>query len=80
MLPNFAGGLTGSVFADGYTGMASKGTATWASPAGPQTATQAGFGTVAGGGGRGTRVTYGVLSAGAISLGLLVFIWWSLPR
>jgi hypothetical protein len=78
-LPNLAGGLGGSVFAGGYTQMASNGTATWASPQGPQTATQAGFGTVAGGGGT-SRVTHGVLSAGAISLALLVFIWWSLPR
>lgn len=72
-------GLNASVFAGGYTDMASRGTATWASPAGPQTATQAGFGTVAGGGGA-SRVTHGVLSAGAIALGLLIFIWWSLPR
>jgi len=78
-LPNFAPGLSASVFAGGYTGMASKGTATWASPQGPQTATQAGFGTVAGGGGM-SRVTTGILSAGSISLGLLIFIWWSLPR
>lgn len=64
----------------GYTNMASKGTATWASPAGPQTATQAGFGTIAGGGGRAGRVTMGILSIGAISLGALIWIWWSLPR
>jgi hypothetical protein len=81
MLPNMASGLGASVFAGGYTVGASNGTATWASPQGPQTATEAGFGTVAGGGGGPVhRVTYGVLSAGAISLGLLIFIWWSLPR
>jgi hypothetical protein len=80
-MPNLAPGLGASVFAGGYTNMASKGTSTWASPQGPQTATQAGFGTVAGGGGGGaSRVTHGVLSAGAISLGLLIFIWWSLPH
>jgi hypothetical protein len=73
-------GLGASVFAGGYTDMASKGTATWASPAGPRTATQAGFGTVAGGGGGASRVTHGVLSAGSVSLALLIFIWWSLPR
>ncbi len=77
-MPNLAPGLNASVFAGGYTSMASKGTATWASPQGPQSATQAGFGTTAGGGV--SRVTHGVLSAGAISLGLLIFIWWSLPR
>ena len=63
----------------GYTRQASKGTATWASPQAPQTATQAGFGTVAGNGAP-SRVTTGVLSAGAVSLALLIFIWWSLPR
>ena len=73
-------GLNASVFAGGYTNMASKGTATWASPQGPQTATQAGFGTIAGGGGDRSRVTTGVLSAGAISLAALVWLWWSLPR
>jgi len=80
-MPNLAPGLSATVFSGGYTNMASKGTATWASPQAPQTATQAGFGTVAGGGGGNvSRVTHGVLSAGAISLGLLIFIWWSLPR
>lgn len=80
-MPNFAPGLTGSVFTGGYTSMASRGTAAGASPQGPATAAVAGFGTIAGGGG-GTvsRVTHGVLSAGSISLALLVFIWWSLPR
>ena len=79
-LPNMAPGLSASVFAGGYTQMSSKGTATWASPQGPQSATEAGFGTVAGGGGPVSRVTHGVLSAGAVSLALLIFIWWSLPR
>jgi hypothetical protein len=80
-IPNLAPGLGASVFAGGYTNMSSRGTATWASPAGPQTATAAGFGTIAGGnGGSMSRVGTGVLSAGAISLGLLIFIWWSLPR
>ncbi len=78
-MPNLAPGLSASVFAGGYTQMASNGTATWASPQGPQTATEAGFGTVAGGGGV-SRVTHGVLSAGALSLGILIFLWWSLPR
>ena len=79
-MPNLAPGLGGSVFAGGYTGLASRGTATWASPQGPQTATRAGFGTIAGGSGSMSRVGTGILSAGAISLGLLIFIWWSLPR
>lgn len=72
--------LGGLIASGGYTRDASNGTATWASPTGPRTATQAGFGTVAGGGGAAARVTTGVLSLGTISLGLLIFIWWSLPR
>lgn len=66
----------------GYTAQASNGTATWASPAGPRTATQAGFGTTAnpGGGSKMSRVTATVLSAGSISLVALIWIWWSLPR
>jgi hypothetical protein len=64
----------------GYTRGASNGTATWASPQAPQTATQAGFGTIAGSGGSSSNVVIGVLSAGSISLALLIFIWWSLPR
>ena len=79
-IPNLAPGLGASVFAGGYTSGASNGTATWASPRAPQTATQAGFGTVAGDSGIPSRVCAGVLSAGAISLGLLIWIWWSLPR
>lgn len=74
-------GLNASVFSGGYTNMASRGTATWASPQGPQTATQAGFGTVAGGGGGGTsRVTLGTLSVGSVCLIALIALWWSLPR
>jgi hypothetical protein len=76
----FNTGLGASVFSGGYTNMASRGTATWASPQGPATATQAGFGTIAGNNGSASRVTHGVLSAGAISLALLIFVWWSLPR
>lgn len=79
-LPNLAPGLGASVFAGGYTSQASKGTASWASPQGPRTATQAGFGTVAGGGGKPSRVTYGVLSVGSLALAGLIWIWWSLPR
>ena len=76
----FNTGLGASVFAGGYTDMASKGTATWGSPQGPQTATQAGFGTVAGGGGGPSRVTLGTLSVGSLALIGLVVLWWSLPR
>ena len=77
----FETGLSARSFLGGYTSQASKGTATWASPAGPQTATQAGFGTIAGGGNSGpSKATGMVLSGGVIALGLLVYIWWSLPR
>ena len=76
----FDTGLGTSVFAGGYTSMASNGTATWASPQGPQTATQAGFGTSVGGGGRPGRVTTGVLSIGSLALAGLIFIYLSLPR
>jgi hypothetical protein len=74
-------GLSARGFLGGYTNQASKGTATWASPQGPRTATQAGFGTTAGGsGGKMNRVATGVLSIGSLSLAALIWIWWSLPR
>jgi len=74
-------GLTSSVFSGGYTQMASKGTNAGASPQGPRTATQAGFGTIAGGGSAaGTPALFGFITAGVASLALLTWIWWSLPR
>jgi hypothetical protein len=39
-----------------------------------------GFGTVAGDDGGSNTPAYAVLGGGALALGLLVFIWWSLPR
>jgi hypothetical protein len=69
-----------AAFIGGYTGGASNGTATWASPQGPQTATQAGFGTTADPSGGTSRATMGVLSAGTLALAGLVWLWWSLPR
>ena len=52
-----------------------------ASPQGPANAAEAGFGTTAsaGEGGRSGRTT-GFLSVATISFGVLVWIWWSLPR
>jgi hypothetical protein len=76
----FQTGLSSSIFAGGYTRQASNGTAAGPSASGPRTATQAGFGTIAGGGGGASRVTLGFISAGTLSLGLLIWIWWSLPR
>lgn len=58
-----------------------QGTSAGASPQGPATAAQAGFGvSMAGQSSGGDGKTTGVLSVGSISLALLVFIWWSLPR
>ena len=56
------------------------GTNASASPQGPATAAQAGFGTTAGGGGRLDGKTFGVLSVSTIALLGLVYIWWALPR
>lgn len=55
------------------------GTATTASPQGPATAVEAGFGTNVGGGVSADGKVFGVLSVGTIALAALVFIWWSLP-
>lgn len=71
-------GLSGG-FGGTFPGVA--GTAAQASPQGPSTAAQAGFGVnMATGSSGGDGKTTGVLSVGTISLALLVFIWWSLPR
>jgi hypothetical protein len=56
------------------------GTNAKASPQGPATAAQAGFGTTVGGSGRLDAKTGGVLSVGTLALAALVYIWWSLPR
>lgn len=56
-----------------------EGTATTASPQGPATAVQAGFGTNVGGEAGVDGKVYGVLSVGSLALIALVFIWWSLP-
>lgn len=57
------------------------GTNAGASPQGPQTAAEAGFGVSAGGGDGGMDAkTMGVLSVGTIALAALAYIWWSLPR
>ena len=58
-----------------------QGTNANASAQGPATAAAAGFGVQAGSGGVGLdAVTFGVLSTGTIALGLLIYIWWALPR
>ena len=74
-------GLGGSVFAGGYTDSAAVPAAALPSAqASGLTVGQKAFGIVAGDG-QGPRTAYlGTVGAGVISLGLLVFIWWSLPR
>lgn len=71
-------GLSGR-FGAGFPGVA--GTNAGASPQGPSTAAEAGFGVdVGSGSGGGDGKTTGVLSVGSLALIALVFIWWSLPR
>lgn len=69
----------GGAFALG-TWPGTNGTSANASPQGPMTAAQQGFGVQAGGAGKVSGRTIGVLSTSTISLALLVYIWWSLPR
>jgi hypothetical protein len=72
-------GLGGSVFAGGYPG-ASVPAAAGVSPQGPVTIGQQAFGVVAGDTGGARTCGYAILGGGALALGLLVFMWWSLPR
>lgn len=58
----------------------SNGTNANASPQGPRTAAQAGFGVDSAGGGNMSGKTVGVLSVGTLALAGLVWIWYSLPR
>lgn len=51
-----------------------------ASPQGPATAARAGFGTSVGASASLDGKTFGVLSVGTLALGLLFYVWWSLPR
>lgn len=77
---NLQTGLGGGFALGTWPGV--QGTSANASPQGPVTAAQQGFGVQAAGG-AGAKVsghTVGVLSVGTISLVLLVYLWWSLPR
>ena len=57
------------------------GTSANASPQGPRTAAQQGFGTTSSGpGGKISGHATGVLSVSTLCLAALVYIWWSLPR
>lgn len=75
----FSTGLQGGFALGTWPG--TQGTSAQASPQGPSAAS-AGFGTTASNGDAGGRdaVTTSVLVTGTISLAVLAFIWWSLPR
>ncbi len=74
---NLQAGIGGG-FGHAWPGTA--GTNANASPQGPRTAAEAGFGVSAGGGGKMAARTTGVLSVGTLALAALVWIWYSLPR
>jgi hypothetical protein len=74
-------GLGASVFANAGSGQGSTaGTAAMASASGPRTIGQQAFGTVAGDAGGPATSGYAVLLGSGVALGLMIFIWWSLPR
>jgi len=56
------------------------GTSANASPQGPMTAAEQGFGVSAGGGAGVSATTTGVLSVGTLAFIALAVLWWSLPR
>lgn len=68
-----------SVFAGGYPG-ASVPAAAGASPQGPRTIGQQAFGIVSGVGDGDNTAFYAAIGGGTLALGLLIFLWWSLPR
>jgi len=72
-------GLGGSVFTPGY-GAAATPAAAGASAQGPTSIGQKAFGIVTGGGGGYGAAHIALIGGGGLSLGLLIFIWWSLPR
>jgi hypothetical protein len=71
-------GLGASVFAGGWPG--TDGTAANPNPAGPRSIGQQAFGVVAGDASGSKTSFYAVIGGGGLALGLLAFIWWSLPR
>ena len=72
-------GLGASVFASGY-GTAATPAASGATAQGPTTIGAKAFGIVTGGEGDHPIGFWSSVGGGALALGLLVFIWWSLPR
>jgi hypothetical protein len=78
-MPFLNTGLGASVFGGGYANAAVP-AAAGASPQGPRTIGQQAFGITAGDTSGSSVPGYSVLIGGPLALGLLVFIWWSLPR
>lgn len=73
-------GLGASVFASGgYPGAATP-AAAGATPQGPTSIGQKAFGIVTGNEGMYRTGYYAACGGGVLALGLLAFIWWSLPR
>lgn len=73
-------GLGTSVFANGgYPGAATP-AAAGATPQGPTSIGQKAFGVVTGNEGSYRTGLFAAVGGGTIALGLLFFIWWSLPR
>jgi hypothetical protein len=72
-------GIGASVFAGGGGSQMAPNAAP-ASPQGPRSAGQRAYGVVAGAQSGPKTAGYGLITAGTVSLALLIFIWWSLPR
>ena len=77
---NFDMGIGTSAMPGMYSGLAVTPAAAGASPQGPTTIGQKAFGIVTGGGGVPKTSGVALVSSGTLALGLLIFIWWSLPR
>lgn len=72
-------GLNGSVFAAGYPGAAVP-AAAGTTPQGPRNIGQQAFGIVGGDTGGPRTGMFALIGGGGLALGLLAFLWWSLPR
>lgn len=72
-------GLGGSAFANGYPFAATPAAAN-ASPQGPTSIGQKAFGIVTGSPSGPRTSFFACISSGTVALGLLFYIWWSLPR
>ena len=72
-------GLGASVFTNGYPGAATP-AAAGPSAQGPTSVGQKAFGVVTGDEGFYRTGVWAAIGGGALSLALLFFIWWSLPR